>query len=359
MPIKTKTVLSIEPEEVLRVDAQVTSQTNTISGLLSEKVSLLAEIDRLKKLIPGPPPPPPPDPVPGGLRVTGGALVTAAGLPVQYRGIECMWGPISSGNAGKAVEAMRAFGANAIGPLFQRNQSTASHVRTAILESESRGMMCAVNADHTGQGRSWLKQPPIVAECNEGKGVILQCEVELGDKASMTAVQWRDLAITFVKELRAAGHKAPIRVGSPSGGRSPSYALEQGAAVLKADPLASLIFTWQAYWDRDPSTGWEYATSEGFARGTEGALQCAERLKASGLCWLVGLDGADDIGPTPYMELAIRLHELGIAWQWWAMQVNDAYGNGLVNDPLTSLTKPPFGGDVKALLKEQGRAVKF
>lgn len=352
MPIKTKSVLSIELDEAMRVDALVASQS-------SDLAAQALEIERLKKLIPAQPPPQPPPSVPGGLRVSGAALMTAAGLPVQYRGIECLWGPTSASNVAKAIDAMKAFGANAVAPLFQRGQSSAPNVRACIQYAESRGMMTAVNADAAGVDRTWLKQPAIVAECNAGKGVILECEVELGDKASMTAAQWRDLAIDFVLDLRGSGHRAPIRVGSPSGGRSPGYALQTGRDVLKADPLGNLIFTWQAYWDRDVSTGWEYATSEGFSGGTKGALECAAKLHDSGLCWLVGLDGADDIGPTPYLPLAQKLHEYGIGWQWWAMFVGDAYGNGLASDPLSANVKPPFGNDVMMLLKMQAKSVVF
>lgn len=167
----------------------------------------------------------------------------------------------------------------------------------------------------------------------------------------MTSAQWRDTAIAFVRDLRIAGHLAPIKVGSPSGGRSPLYALERGKEVIAATD-SNLIFTWQAYWDRDPG-GWEYATDDGFPSATPGALACADALQASGLCWLVGLDGRDDIGLTPYLALAERLQQHRIGWQWWAMFVGDAYGNGLTDNALTSVPKAPFGQSVKELLTAQ------
>ncbi len=351
MPITTKTVLSITPEEQTRVDALEQSQARRIAALEAELAT--------RPPAPVTPPVTPPSTGRTGLWVSGGALMTAQGVPVQYRGIEALWGPTSASNVAKAIGAMKGFGANAVAPLFQRAQSTAAHVWDCIQESERQGMMTAVNADAAGVDRAWLKRSDIVTRCNAGKGVILECEVELGDKASMSASQWRDLAISFVLDLRNAGHTAPIRVGSPSGGRSPSYALKVGRDVLAADPLHSSLFTWQAYWDRDPSGAWEYATSEGFNAGTAGALECADMLRNSGLCWLVGLDGADDIGPTPYLDLAMRLHQHGIAWQWWAMFVGDSYGNGLTIDALSSNPKAPFGQSVMNLLKAQSKMVSF
>lgn len=358
MPIKTTTVLSVTQPEVDRVDTQVSGLLAQIEERARRVEELATEVTRLTALIGGMPAPAPPPAVTGGLRVSGAALMTAAGLPVQCRGVEAMWGPTSANNVAKAVGAIKGLGANFVAPLFQRGQATAAHVRACIQECERQQMGCAVNADHVGEGRTWLKRTEIVEVCNAGKAVILQCEVELGSKDSMSAAQWRELAISFVHDLRDAGHTAPIRVGSPSGGRSPSYALQMGKTVLEEDYLHNLMFTWQAYWDLDPSTEWEYATSEGYPRGTPGALACAAALKNSGLCWLVGLDGADDIGPTPYIALAQKLHEYGIAWQWWAMFVGDQYGNGLVSDPLDSYRpRPPFGPEVAGLLRAQSRPV--
>jgi hypothetical protein len=213
--------------------------------------------------------------------------------------------------------------------------------------------MVGVNADYEGNGRQWIVRPDVVAACNEADNVMIECEVELGDANGAT--NWRDnYAIPFVKALRAAGHLAPIKVGSPDGGRSPRYALDHGKAVLAADPLKSLIFTWQAYWHSQPA-GWEYATNaNGFSQGgVAGALECADALKASGLCWIVGLDGRDNVGETPWKELAARLQTHGIGWQWWAWFVGDAYNNGLVGDALSTTPKSPYGAAVRMLLQSQ------
>jgi hypothetical protein len=350
MPIKTTTwnILGVTNDEVNRVNDVLTANDTLIAKLRADLAAATA------------PPAPPPPATFGGLMVVGPQLVSVStGAAVVYRGIETLWGPNSAEHIDLALDAIKMLGASFVAPLFQRGQSTAGHVRACIQGAEKRRMGCAVNADAAGVNREWLKRPDIVAECNAGRGVILECEVELGDRATMTAEQWRDLAISFVLDLRKAGHLAPIRVGSPSGGRSPGFALKYGAAVLAADPRRSCIFTLQLYWDDVPSTDWEYATSEGFSRGTAGALECLDALKASQLCWLVGLDGKDDIGTTPYLAAAARCHQYGIAWQWWAMFVGDAYGNGLVNDPLIAVPKGAFGVNVRNLLTEQSRPMPW
>lgn len=357
LPIGYYTIAQSELDRANKALTDLDARSVDVARLMTEKTALQNEVARLNLLLAVAPPPVPPHPPPvrAGLYVDGPTLRTRNGVVVQWRGIETLWGPTSAGNPTAAVAALRSFGANASGPIFQRAQSTAAHVKACLDAHRAQRMLVAVNADASGVDRAWLKQSDIVAVCNANADmVILEVEVELGSKASMTATQWRDTAIAFVLDLRAAGHVTPIRVGSPSGGRYTKYARQQGAAVLAADPLHNCLFTWQAYIDSDPSGSWQYQDDEGVSRGTAGALELADLIKATGLCWLVGLDGADDIGPTPYAELAARLHANGGHWQWWAMLVGDAYGNGLTDNALTGTPKAPFGAAVKALLTAQG-----
>jgi hypothetical protein len=362
MPIQTQTVTlrTIDTAEVIRANEALNSVANLTQDVAAKSATIAAqaaEIERLKGLVTPPPPVviPPPVPVRGDFRVDGRLMRDPSGAIWSPRGIEMLWGPDSAREPLKAVTAARQLGANMIAPIFQRAQSSLQNVLDCFKAATALAMGVAVNADASGVDRAWLKRQDIVKACNENACVaMLECEVELGSKASMSATQWRDLAIAFVKDLRVAGHTKPIRVGSPSGGRYTKYARQMGSAVLAADPLRNCVFTWQAYIDADPSGNWQYQDDEGVSRGTVGALELAAALRDSGLCWLVGLDGADDIGPTPYVELANALHGYGIGWQWWALFVGDAYGNGLLSDALdASSLKGPFGATVRALLKAQ------
>jgi hypothetical protein len=372
MPISTTLtqILSVTPAERDRVDAELntlSARTAALQSNLDTANAMIAQLNaRIAALVaelatrpPAPPPVVPPVVVPPvvppatartGLYVDGRTLRTKTGAPVVIRGIELMWGPTASSNPGRVLDGIRSFGANAIGPLFQQGSSGAPTVVACISAARARGMVVGVNADHTGEGRTWLCRPDIVAACNVADNVFLQCEVEQGTDDSLDS--WKSGAIAFVAALRAAGHRAPIKVGSPAGGRLPMFALEAGAAVLASDPLRSVLFTWQAYW-KTSTAGWQYAWEGDFAAGTVGALQCADAIVASGLCFLVGLDGADDVGATPYAELAARLHAGGVGWQWWAWMVGDQYGNGLVSETMSTTPKAPFGSAVRALLTTQ------
>ena len=377
--LKTQTITAqtISNEEVQKANtafsdlevaqAGLTTAQQTIvdkNTQLVQKDSLIAQKDarirELEALIPAPPVPVPPTPVPPtpvpstnktGLYVDGGTLRTKNGSPVVIRGIEMMYGPTSVSNTTTVINNIKNFGANALGPLFQSgNPSSDAAVQNCINIARSKGLIVGVNADHTGDGRNWIKKQSIVQMCNAADNVFLQCEVEQGDDSN--AIQWRDASIAFVKALRDAGHKSPIKVGSPLGGRLPHFALQQGKAVVDADPLKSVIFTCQMYW-KNHTNGWQFSNEAGFSSGTPGALEACDAMRASGLCFIVGLDGKDDIGETPYVEIANRLHQHGIGWQYWALMVGDSYGNGIVADTLSTTPKMPYGPTVVGLLKTQ------
>lgn len=380
--------LTISQAEVTRGNialaqlAGVIAQRDTalveVQRLSADVTRLTAEVSRLTALLaqqPGPTGPTGPGPTGStgpvgplpsrsGLYVDGMALRSKTGADVAWRGMELMWGPTSDANARRLCQNIKAFGANAISPLFQAGQDNAQDVRECLVAARAEGLLVGVNADHSAGGTSWIKRSDIVQLCNEADHVMLESEVELGSIDAMTLDQWKQNAKTFITNMRAVGHKAPIKVGSPTGGRLPQYALRAGAELVAHDPEHSLIFTWQAYW---PSTtqGWQFTRDRGWDTllgpnpgnlgGTAAALAVVEAIKTSGLCFIVGLDGADDIGVTPYVELASRCHQNGIGWQWWAWMVGDAYGNGVMSDTMGTNPKQPFGPVVRDILRAQAK----
>lgn len=305
---------------------------------------------------PTPVPVPVPPPTPGvhaGLWVDGSVLRTKKGSPANWRAMELLWGPDSDRDALALVRNIKAFGCNAISPLFQPGQQGTIDVSECLAAARAEGMMVGFNADATNGGTTWITTKAIVDICNAADNVMLESEVELGAIDTMTQAQWLVLAKAFIKRMRDAGHTAPIKVGSPTGGRMPQYAVNVGQQLVDYDPLHNLIFTWQAYWSID-SSHWQFAQQAGnTGTGTDGALQQVDKLAASKLCWIVGLDGADDVGNTPWQALANKLHSVGLGWQWWAWLVGDAYGNGMVSSNLSTTLKAPFGVAVRDTFRSQ------
>lgn len=280
--------------------------------------------------------------------VQNGQLYTKYNKPVVVRGIEAMYGPTSNSNPAGFVNVNKTLKANAVGPLVQQGQWSAANVRKLLEETRKANILCGLNVDHVSSGgRAALKDPAIVSLVNEYDHVYIQCEVEQGTDSDDV---WEAAAIAFVKDLRAAGYKKqPLKVGSPLGGRQLKTALDRGKNVLATDPEKNLLFTWQAYWGIKTS-GWTYQTDNGFSYGRPGLVEACKAVKDSGLCFIVGLDYADDIGDTGMDTLMAELQKNGTSWQYWALFVGDAYGNGMLNDSTNANTLTTSGKLVNANL---------
>lgn len=371
MPITITPALTITQAEIDRANkayADLDARNVDVTRLTVEKTALQTEVARLNGIIaalpaPAPVPAPVPVPVPAPTRtalyVDGPVLRSRNGAALQLRGIELMYGPASSADPARSVSACKSFGANAIGPLYEFTDMT--KIRAHLVAARAGNVLVGFNVDHISNGRSFLVRPDVVALCNEfAERVFLQCEVELGNEAQ-TPDQWATTAKVYVKALRDAGHVCPIKVGSPFSGRDPRHALARGADVLASDPLRSCIFTWQAYWGVNPASGWTYPGELGYPTPTaadpiRGHKAAADAIKASGLCFVVGLDGVDDIGDTGYVAFAAYLHTLGIGWQFWAL-VNDGRGSNVSTDALGTTPTVSHGVAVKALLTAQAAAL--
>lgn len=365
LPTGYNVVTDAEVARSNQAEADSRAQVSALqSSLSSVQTSLTAALERIKALESQPPPVTPPIPPvtsPSArprLWVDGPVLRTGKGFDAGWRGMELMWGPTSDTNAAKLCANIKAFGANAISPLFQPGQEGIIDVRECLVAAHAAGLMVGVNADHTSGGTGWIKRGDVVAACNEFPGVMLESQVELGSIDSMTQALWVQNAKSFIKGMRDAGHKAPIKVGAPTGGRLPHWALSAGQELVAFDPEHSLIFTWQAYWASNTSA-WQFSREAGCVNiGVAGALEMADKIKASGLCFIVGLDGADDIGVTPWKELGQQLHTHGVGWQWWAWFVGDSYSNGVMSDGVGNTgtsPKSPYGAGVRDMLRAQAK----
>lgn len=314
------------------------------------------------------PPPPPVTTAPGlGLAVAGRNVTNHAGAAVGVRGIELMAGDQTMSDVVRSIAACKSFGANAVGPLFRTLDTT--RVRAYLDAALAAKVVCAVNGDHLEQatgttGATWFRRPDVAALLNSYPNVIVEDEVEIDNAAGQPAItwqQWRDRVNARVADLRAAGHRSPIKVGSPFSGRDPRHAIAHGAEVLAADPLHSVIFTAQMYYGINPASTWTYTEEFGFSNPTTkdpiaGHKQIVDALVASGLCFIVGLDAVDDIGATGYEALAAYLHSKGVGWWFWAM-CNDSRGSNVADGALSTTPASPYGAAVKALLSGQTTAL--
>lgn len=381
--LKTQTITAqtISSEEVQKANTAFADLEGAQAGLsaaqqtIAEKNTLLvqkdsviaqkdARIKELEALIPAPPVPVPPTPVPPvvtktGLYVDGKDIRSKTGAKLTLRGIELMYGSTGSSNPPGSVATCKSFGANMVGPLYQFNSLT--KIKAHLDACRAANIVCAFNVDHIGQttgidGRDFLCQPDVKNLLVGYDNIIIQCETELGNEET-TGDQWVAQATDLIRLFRNAGHTAPIKVGSPFSGRDPVLAIQRGKDVLANDSLHNVIFTWQAYWGINPNAGWTYQQELGFSRPTvadpiKGHKECTDRIKDSGLCFLVGLDAVDDIGATGYVAHAQYLHSKGIGWQFWALS-GDSNGSNLSTGGLDSNPTAIHGVAVKSLLQAQ------
>ncbi len=371
--------LSVSQSEVNRANAAlstVDAQKLEIDGLRVRNVALDTEVKRLTALlvvrdarirelealviVPPVVVPPVVPPVTGktGLYVDGGKLRTKNGTEFVVRGIESMCGT-DAFNAGPTTwcTMQKGFGANTISPLWQSSQISVARLTVWLDAARAAGLCVGFNADHVNDGRAWLCTAPIVELCNKYDNLFLQCEVETG--WGQTGQQWVDDVKGMVKALRDAGHKHPIKVGSPDGGRSPRLPLEFGRQVLDSDPLKNILFTWQAYWDVTPSAGWHYQQHNNIAitaADPTGAIEQCKRVKDSGLCFIVGVDKIDDVGITIYKEVFAEADKYGMNVQWWVLTNDFRKDNEVLsnwNQSADSITAT--GLEVSALLKTKSK----
>jgi hypothetical protein len=224
------------------------------------------------------------------------------------------------------MSRMKALGANCVSPLFQRGNygdyATLAHVKGFCDAARATGLLVGVNADHAG-GRAWINSTEMVNLMNSYDHVFLENEIET-NPSNPSDDQWQASAIDLMRSYRGAGHLSLIKVGAPQGGRRVGYPLRRGKNVLAADPLRNTCFTWQAYWEADPS-GWQYQTAEGFVAGVEGTKAAIRACGTSGLVFVVGLDWQDDIGETGWTELAAECQKSNVSYQHWVL-----FGDGLL-----------------------------
>lgn len=289
------------------------------------------------------PPPPPPVVTPtgkDGLYVDGNTLRTKNGQPVILRGYEMMYGPGSIGiGPVEYCKRMKALGANAIAPLFQTasGSNSVANVKALCDAAQAEGLIVGVNADHAG-GRNWLNNQQLVNLLNGYDHVYLCNEVEPTDTNWLNYI--RD-SISFIRNL---GYKIPFKVGTPQSGRNVKHPLADAKKALEVDPLKNTLFTWQAYWKAAMSTGWSYQSENGFRTGVEGTKDAIKACAASGLCFVIGLDWEDDVGPTGWIDLATQCQASGVSFMHWVI-CNDGNlpGNNVLGSSQTLASMTPNG----------------
>lgn len=264
----------------------------------------------------------PPDPVPpieatATYRTSGRWLLDPLGAKVIGRGPEMPYWRASWLRTSFVDEVARS-GANQVRvlpylttkPPTGDPAATIADVEDLVVRAVKGHMLCDLAIDGGQVPDAWLR-PDVLALLRRYERYLVVHA--LGESYASSNTAWRDQAIGVVKRLRAAGLRMPLTVMSRQGGRNLPCLLEQGQAVVDADPLHNVIMGWQAYWGSNRGYQSEY--------GME-LPDAMQRASAAAFPIQVGLlyrSDPQDGSPqkVPYEDLMRLAEELGLTWWWW------------------------------------------
>jgi hypothetical protein len=293
------------------------------------------------------------------IRVVGNHLCDRYGKPFAVRSIESMFGNGTS-NAIAFAAGHKSLGANTMGPLPNSGVMGSSDIDKLLAAAYNEGLIIGLNADHTGKGESFFKQQAIQVIINRYPNVFLQEAIELG--SGMTEDGWVAAAKKKVDVYVDMYPDKPLKIGSPSGGRSPRFALDRCKDVVdyyySKGGRGGLIFTCQLYW-KAATSSWSYQEENGFPDGLPGILKAIDAMAASPCMFMPGLDNNDDVGYTGWREVMDHVRASNVdpgqrlSYQWWVYyNSGDEYSNDLTTNAVSALSGiTSVGKEVKAKLE--------
>lgn len=271
------------------------------------------------------------------LQVRGRQVLDTCGQPFVVRGVESFIRPGTdvNGSMTEFVRQMTLSGANAIRLVPDVQALSVEQVEELIATATARGVVVFISPGDRG----WFTRPGVKDMLDRhGKWIVLDVfqEPEYDDRG-----RWLTEAVASVTGIRAAGYDQPITVMANQYGRDLPALLQEGAAVVGADPRHNTIMGWQAYW----GDGGGYQRLYGLSL-PDGVREAARapfpiQLGIDRIADTANLDdarGQDE--PMDYPAVMSLAQETGVGWLWWEWGIQGGYdGNALTRDgTVTSLT---------------------
>jgi mannan endo-1,4-beta-mannosidase len=264
-------------------------------------------------------------------RTNGRFLVDPGGSRVVVRGAEQVFWDATWLSTSFVAEVGRS-GANTVRilPYYLRATptgeppSTLVQIEDMIRQGINAGMLVDVAIDGGTDYAVYLRPEIRSLLRRYERWVVIHAK---GESYEASDAAWAVASSTVVRALRGAGYRAPLYVMSRAGGRNLPTLLNQGAAVVAADPLHNVVFGWQAYWGSDQAYQNEYGMS---------LTDAMRRAAAAPFPIQVGLIHRSDpeqgsAQTIPYAELMGLSQELQLGWLWWdwRMGVDNLTTDGL------------------------------
>lgn len=259
----------------------------------------------------------------GPLRVDGRFLKDANGDKIILRGANAMtmyW----DADGSKALPALAATNANVVRLFWQANDNVhLARLDESIQLARDLGMIPMPSIwDATGKWESlqhcvdWWMREDVQAMIHKHHDYLLINIANEAGNFDVNKQEWEEAYRSIIQQFRHKGITAPLVIDAAGWGRSESYLLEHGAALLEADPERNLIFSWHPWDQNQPRSRYR------------AALQSAVD---QGLCFIVGEFShleANYYGPIDWVALIeeAEAHEVGwLYWVWRGANTTDAH----------------------------------
>jgi mannan endo-1,4-beta-mannosidase len=302
-----------------------------------------------------------------GLHIQDGKYLTdKCGNKVMLRGINM--GSVYAVNFGlKELEEIEKTGSNSVRIVLERNYKdwtnggvvtalTATKIAPIITACLAKGMIPILELhDFTGstnvttdlpKATQWWRSADIKAMLQKHQRSIIINIANEPDNGAATDATYRDASLTAVKGLRDAGYTCPIMVDAPGWGKNHAFFLNQGKALIEADPLHNLLFSVHAYWPTNGPFG-NYSDAKITAD--------LAALKQTGLPIVFGELAVADIQNGLAYNINYRLimklcqeNEFGYSAWWWGFNNNPGANNQLSMTPDGLFSGLQNGGKVMA-----------
>lgn len=244
------------------------------------------------------------------LTTNGRYILDRCGNRLVFRGYEQRLRNDIVFPAGKSfpwmIDEMALTGANAVRflPEVANTDPTVNvslaQITAALDRVVANNMVAEIHLDS-----SWFAQPAVKTALQPYLGYIVA--TIFGEPSYDNRTQWQTDAIAAIQTFRAAGYQIPIVVLANNYGRDLPGVLQNGPAIVAADPLNRTIICWQGYWN-----AW-YQNYYGMT-----LAQAAQAISTAPFPINMGLTYVADAGTTvDYQQEMALADQYGIGWLYW------------------------------------------
>ncbi len=164
----------------------------------------------------------------------------------------------------------------------------------------------------------WTREDVVAVLMKHQEYLLINIGNEVGNDL-VTDGEYFDGYSAAVQAMRAAGYRVPLVIDAAQYGQGMSYILNNGQALIDADPEHNLIFSLHVYWHDHADPAGDF-------------INAVDQVVAQNIPFIVGEFSGYSNGcfnDSPYQTIMQKSQEAGIGWLAWEW----GPGNGFGDDP--------------------------